>query len=56
MRKSYPSGLIGLDVKNHRIHQINPNRYKLRLARRWAIQVLLVIVMVGLAALAGGWL
>ncbi len=56
MRKNYTSGLVGLDVKNHRIHRIKPNRYKLHLARRWALPVLLAIVMVGLAALAGGLL
>lgn len=54
-RRHYPSGLIGLDVKDRRPHRFPANRYKENNQRRWLVPALAMAAMISLAFLAGYW-
>lgn len=54
-RRHYPSGLIGLDVKDRRPHRFRANRYKPNNQRRWLLPMLALTAMIALAFAAGVW-
>lgn len=54
-RRHYPSGLVGMDMKDRRPHRFRANRYKTNDQRRWLLPMLALMVLISLAFLAGYW-
>ncbi len=54
-RRHYPSGLIGMDMKDRRPHRYRANRYKTNNQRRWLVPILALTVLIALAFLSGYW-